>query len=145
MRRVLCVLLLLAWGGAASLSAQDPPVREGERNPGFKLEQNYPNPFNPETRIPFVLEESLFEDGERPIVSIRILNILVQFVASPVALRVPGSEQLPLLQVEYPAPGRYEAYWDGRDRNGNLVASGVYLVQLIVDGETDIMKMYVTK
>ena len=120
-------------------------MREGERNPGFKLEQNYPNPFNPETRIPFVLEESLFEDGERPIVSIRILNILVQFVASPVALRVPGSEQLPLLQVEYPAPGRYEAYWDGRDRNGNLVASGVYLVQLIVDGETDIMKMYVTK
>ena len=66
-------------------------------------------------------------------------------MASPVALSVPGGEGLPLLQVEYPAPGRYEAFWDGRDRNGNLVASGVYLVQLIVDGETDIMKMYVTK
>ncbi len=145
MRRVLCVLLLLASGGAAGVSAQDPPVREGERSPGFKLEQNYPNPFNPETRIPFVLEEALFEDGESPTVSIRILNILLQYVASPVALQVPGGDGLPLLQMDYPAPGRYEAFWDGRDRNGNLVASGVYLVQLIVDGETAIMKMYVTK
>lgn len=145
LRRVLGVLLLLASGGAVGVSAQEPPTRENERNPGFKLEQNYPNPFNPETRIPFVLEESLFEDGEPPTVSIRILNILLQYVDSPVALSVPDGEGLPLLQVEYPAPGRYEAYWDGRDRNGNLVASGVYLVQLIVDGETDIMKMYVTK
>ena len=145
MRRVLCVLFLLASGGATSVAAQKPPPPENERDRGFKLEQNYPNPFNPETRIPFVLDETLFEEGEPPTVSIRILNILLQFVASPVALSVPGGEGLPLLQVEYPAPGRYEAFWDGRDRNGNLVASGVYLVQLIVDGETDIMKMYVTK
>ena len=145
MRRVLCVLFLLASGGVAGLTAQKPPVGENEPNRGFKLEQNYPNPFNPETRIPFVLDEILFEDGEPPTVSIRILNILVQFVASPVALSVPGGEGLPLLQVEYPAPGRYEAFWDGRDRNGNLVASGVYLVQLIVDGEEEFMKMYVTK
>lgn len=120
-------------------------MRENERNRGFKLEQNYPNPFNPETKIPFVLDESLFEDGESPTVSIRILNILGQFVASPVPLSVLGGERAPLLQVEYPAPGRYEAYWDGRDRNGNLVASGVYLVKLIVDGEEDMMKMFVTK
>ena len=145
MRRVLCVLLLLASGGASGASVQDPPARENERNAGFKLEQNYPNPFNPETRIPFVLEEALFEDGEPPTVSIRILNILLQYVASPVALSVPGGEGLPLLQVDYPAPGRYEAFWDGRDRNGNLVASGVYLVQMIVNGETAVMKMYVTK
>ena len=116
-----------------------------EEKRGFKLEQNYPNPFNPETRIPFVLEEELFEDGEMPTVSIRIFNILVQYVASPVALSVPGGEGLPLLQIQYTAPGRYEAYWDGRDRNGNLVASGVYLVQLVVNGERDVMKMYVTK
>ena len=141
----MCVLLLLASGGAAGLSAQKPPVRENERNAGFKLEQNYPNPFNPETRIPFVLDEILFDEGEAPTVSIRILNILGQFVASPVALSVPSGEGLPLLQVEYPIPGRYEAYWDGRDRNGNLVASGVYLVKLIVDGKEDLMKMFVTK
>ena len=145
MRRVLCVLFLLAWGGAVGVAAQDPPPPGNERNPGFKLEQNYPNPFNPETRIPFVLEDVLFEDGEPPTVSIRIYNILVQYVASPVALSVPGGEGLPLLQMEYPGPGRYEAYWDGRDRNGNLVASGVYLVQLVVDGEKDVMKMFVTK
>ena len=145
MRRVLCVLLLLASGAAAGLAAQDPPPPENERKPGFKLEQNYPNPFNPETRIPFVLEEVLFADGEPPTVSIRIFNILRQYVASPRALNVPEGGGLPLLQMKYHAPGRYEAYWDGRDLNGNLVASGVYLVQLVVDGERDMMKMFVTK
>lgn len=112
---------------------------------GFKLEQNYPNPFNPETRIPFELEDMLFEDGESPAVSIKIFNILAQFVASPVALRVSGGERLPVLQMEYTTPGRYEAYWDGRDRNGNLVASGVYMVQMEVNGKVDMIKMYVTK
>ena len=47
--------------------------------------------------------------------------------------------------MEYPAPGRYEAYWDGRDRNGNLVASGIYLVQMTVGGKKDFIKMFVTK
>lgn len=145
MRRVLCVLLLLLAGGAVSVAAQDPPPRQNERSPGFKLEQNYPNPFNPETRIPFTLEEALFEDGEPPKVSIRIFNILTQFVASPVALRIPGGEGKPVLQMEYGAPGRYEAYWDGRDRNGNLVASGVYLVQMVVNDKTDMIRMFVTK
>ncbi len=120
-------------------------MREDEPPKGFKLEQNYPNPFNPETRIPFTLDESLFEDGEPPAVSIRIFNILTQYVASPRALRVPGGDGLPVLQMEYPAPGRYEAYWDGRDRNGNLVASGIYLVQMTVGGKKDFIKMYVTK
>ena len=36
------------------------------------------------------------------------------------------------MQLEYTSPGRYEAYWDGRDRNGNQVASGVYFVQMLV-------------
>lgn len=118
---------------------------ENQRRQGFKLEQNYPNPFNPETRIPFTLDESLFEDGESPTVSIRIFNILTQFVASPVALRVPGGEGLPVLQMEYTAPGRYEAYWDGRDRNGNLVASGIYFVTMTIGEKRDMIKMFVTK
>ena len=145
MRRVLCVLLLLLAGGAVSVAAQDPPPPENERSLGFKLEQNYPNPFNPETRIPFRLDESLFVEGERPKVSIKIFNVLTQFVASPVALSVAGGERLPILQMEYWSPGRYEAYWDGRDRNGNLVASGVYLVQMTVNEKTDMIRMFVTK
>ena len=142
MRRVLCVLLLFCSGAAASVAAQDPPPPGNELDLGFKLEQNYPNPFDVETRIPFRLEESLFEDGESPTVSIRILNVLRQFVAFPVALAVPGGEGLPLLQMEYTSPGRYEAYWDGRDRNGNLVASGVYIVHMMVNGKEDMIRMF---
>ena len=143
---MLCVGFLLLFGGTGSVAAQDRPVPVGEQDPGFKLEQNYPNPFNPETRIPFVLSESLFSEGESATVSIRIFNILQQFVASPVALGLPSGEGLPLLQREYTSAGRYEAFWDGRDRTGRPVASGVYFVTMLVNGRGPyVRKMFVTK
>ncbi|MDE2754444.1 MAG: hypothetical protein OXI83_17885 [Gemmatimonadota bacterium] len=145
MKSLLLFLVVLVSGGAVSGAAQDLPPPLGERDVGFKLEQNYPNPFNPETRIPFELSESLFSSGEPVTVSIRIFNILQQFVAAPVALGFPGGEGLPLMQLEYTSAGRYEAYWDGRDRNGNRVASGVYFVQMLVSGQTAWRKMFVTK
>lgn len=145
MKRLLLFLAVLVSGGAVSGAAQDIPPPLDERDVGFKLEQNYPNPFNPETRIPFELSESLFASGEPVTVSIRIFNILQQFVAAPVALGFPGGEGLPLMQLEYTSAGRYEAYWDGRDRNGNRVASGVYFVQMLVSGQTAWRKMFVTK
>ena len=145
MRSLLLFLVVLISGGAASGAAQDTPPPLDERNVGFTLEQNYPNPFNPETRIPFELSESLFSSAEPVTVSIRIFNILQQFVAAPVALGFPGGEGLPLMQLEYTSAGRYEAYWDGRDRNGNRVASGVYFVQMLVNGQTAWRKMFVTK
>ncbi|MXV96587.1 MAG: hypothetical protein F4Y07_12880 [Gemmatimonadetes bacterium] len=145
MKSLLLFLVVLVSGGAVSGAAQDLPPPLDERDVGFKLEQNYPNPFNPETRIPFELSESLFSSGEPVTVSIRIFNILQQFVAAPVALGFPGGEGLPLMQLEYTSAGRYEAYWDGRDRNGNRVASGVYFVQMLVSGQTAWRKMFVTK
>jgi hypothetical protein len=47
--------------------------------------------------------------------------------------------------LEYPFPGRFEAYWDGRNERGRQVASGVYFVQLTVNGKTQFQRMYVTK
>lgn len=146
MRRTICVAAFLFSGWVGTASAQERPPLVGERDFGFKLEQNYPNPFNPETRIPFELGESLFADGESVTVSVRIFNILQQFVGAPVALGSPGGDGLPLLQLEYTSPGRYEAYWDGRDRSGNQVASGVYFVQMLVNGRGPaVRKMFVTK
>ena len=147
MRRALCVMVLLCSGGFASVTAQEPFPPAGERGLGFKLEQNYPNPFNSETRIPFELEEALFDEGKPVTVSLRIYNILQQFVAAPVALGYPGGEGLALLQLEYFSPGRYEAYWDGRDRQGKKVATGVYFVQMRVDdrGPPPVRRMFVTK
>lgn len=143
-RRALCIALISCPAGALGIAAQDSPPPGGSDR-GFRLEQNYPNPFNPETRIPFHLSEELFEDGEPVTVSVRIYNILQQYVVAPLALGYPGGEGLPLLQLEYGAPGRYEAYWDGRDRTGAHVASGVYLVQMVVEGRAAWRKMFVTK
>ena len=137
-------LAILALVGVRPLVAQQGPPA-GESPAGFGLEQNYPNPFNPETRIPFVLSDELFVDGRQPVVTIRIFNILQQVIAVPTALRHPLGEGVPVTNLEYPAPGRYEAFWDGTDRNARQVASGIYLMQLTVDGASQTRKMYVTK
>ena len=148
MRRILSVFLLSVFFGLApGTSAQEPPGGgrpAGEQESGFTLGQNYPNPFNPETRIPFDLLDVLFSDGGTAIVSVRIYNVLQQFVATPTALSHPNG-QAPLLDLEYVTPGRYEAYWDGLDQSGREVASGIYFVQLTVNGATAVMRMYVAK
>ncbi len=147
MRRTLGVLsvLLLSCGALATLSAQeagrDPPGRAN----GFQLEQNYPNPFNPETKIPFVLSEELFADGRPAVVTLRIYNLLQQMVAVPVALGHPSGEGVQVRDLEYTQPGRYEAFWDGTDLSGRQVASGIYFMQLTVNGVSQVRKMYVLK
>lgn len=142
------IILLLALGiHSTPLSGQDtggntPP---GGRGRGFRLEQNYPNPFNPSTRIPFVLEEGIFDGGRPAVVSIRIYNVLQQLVAIPVALNHPDGAGVPVDQLAYAEPGGKEAFWDGTDRSGRDVASGIYYLQLIVNGESAVRKMVVSR
>lgn len=145
MRRTLGVLsvLLCLFSAADGVHAQE--ARSGQAN-GFQLGQNYPNPFNPETTIPFTLGEDLFADGRPVVVSIRIFNILTQLVAHPVALDHPSGEGVEIDQLEYTRPGRYEGFWDGTDQSGRTVASGIYLMQLAVNGQKPLTrKMYVLK
>jgi len=75
----------------------------------FELSQNYPNPFNPETRIEFSL-------AARADVSISIYNIL-------------GRRVKTLIDENRPA-GTYTVIWDGTDRGGYHVASGIYLYRM---------------
>jgi len=145
MRRTIGVLsvLLCLLCGAEAIYAQD--ARSGQAN-GFQLEQNYPNPFNPETTIPFTLGEELFIDGRPVRVSIHIYDLLAQLVAHPVALGHPSGEGIEVDELEYLQPGRYEAFWDGTDQMGRQVASGIYLMQLSVNGLRPLTKkMYVLK
>ena len=138
------MLFTLAPGISAQVLPAD-TAATGEPESGFTLGQNYPNPFNPETRIPFELHEGLFSDGGTAIVSFRILNVLQQPVATPTALSHP-SGQAPLDGLEYSSPGRYEAYWDGRDQFGREVASGIYFIVVIVNGaQVAVDRMYVAK
>lgn len=141
-RLVLLLFCSLGWG--VSLTAQQ-AGSTGNPESGFQLEQNYPNPFNPETRIPFVLGDELFADGGPVRVTVRVYNVLRQLVAVPTALNHALGEGQPLEDLEYLTPGRHEAYWDGRDRSGAQVASGVYFVQLVVNNQSQVRKMFVTK
>lgn len=147
MRRMIGVLsvLLSLFCAAQALTAQEPGRGQSGRGDGFQLEQNYPNPFNPETTIPFTLGEALFMDGRPAVVSVRIFNLLQQVVAHPVAVGHPSGEGVDLFQLEYNQPGRYQAFWDGRDQAGRQVASGMYFMQLTVNGESRVRRMLVAK
>ena len=148
MRRMLGVLsvllLLLSTPGLASAQDTGRSTQSRQGN-GFQLGQNYPNPFNPETTIPFVLGDELFVDGRPAVVSVRIFNVLAQLVAHPVALAHPSGEGVEVDGLEYIQPGRYEAFWDGTDQFGRQVASGIYLMQLKVNGVSLTRKMIITK
>ncbi len=78
------------------------------------LLQNYPNPFNPETWIPYQLS------GDSP-VSVSIYDTTGALVRT--------------LSLGIQSAGFYNsreraAYWDGRNSNGELVASGTYFYHL---------------
>jgi hypothetical protein len=81
------------------------------------LEPNYPNPFNATTAIVY----SLPNIGAQPAsVRLAVYNILGQEIKS--------------LTNERQQPGRHIVYWDGTDRQGQPVASGVYFYRLEVSG-----------
>ncbi|HTY06569.1 MAG TPA: hypothetical protein VMC86_08630 [Gemmatimonadales bacterium] len=113
--------------------------------PTVELRQNYPNPFNPATTIPFVLSGDMFANGHRPTVSLKIYNVLAQLVAIPI-LQGPG-QPLDGLQVDCANPSgcSFSAYWDGNVRGGQQASSGVYIYQLVVDGQRFTKKMIIMK
>ena len=125
--------------------AQDPGQPHTVTQNEFRLEQNYPNPANPDTYIPFYLEEGLFQNGDTRVVSIRIVNIFRQLVAIPKAVGLPRGRDVPVNNLRYTEPGRKVAKWDGRDLRGRRVPSGVYYVELVVDGRSDYIRFFVTQ
>ncbi len=119
-------LLLLGLLGSApsGLRAQD-------ADEPVSLGRNYPNPFNPETFIPFKLQAQLFVGGQRPVVTLRIYNVLAQLVSVPI---LQGSgDKLENLPLAWNGNGDFTAYWDGKYQTTDReAASGVYVYQLSV-------------
>ena len=90
----------------------------------FALGQNYPNPFNPITRLDYLLPR-------RSDVSIRVYNML-------------GQEIITLLRQEQPY-GKYSVSWNGLDKSGKQVASGVYFTELRAGSIRKTRKMLLLK
>jgi len=84
------------------------------------LEQNHPNPFNPDTEIGFVL-----------------------VTGGPTSLSVfdLAGRQIRVLVDDLLPAGRHVARWDGRDADGNGVASGTYYYRLETDARRETRKM----
>jgi hypothetical protein len=93
-----------------------PVTGVGENRPRqFELSQNYPNPFNPKTTIQFKVAAADGDGSPMPL-KLEVFNILGQSVRT--------------LVDDRRAPGTYTLEWDGTDRSGSRVSSGVYLYRL---------------
>jgi hypothetical protein len=90
----------------------------------FRLGQNYPNPFNENTAI----EVDIPTDGA---MKLEIINILGQSIAT-------------LCDGEVKA-GYLRFAWDGYDRQGHAIASGVYFYRMRIGTLTQVKKMVLLK
>jgi hypothetical protein len=83
---------------------------------GYELYQNYPNPFNPTTTISFDVAES-----------------------SNVRLTIYDStgKEVRILTRETKSPGSYSVLWDGTNKAGQKIASGVYFYKLEIFNKTN--------
>ena len=94
-----------------------------------ELLRNYPNPFNPETWIPY----RLAEDAN---VSLTIYDV--------------NGELVRTIDIGHQSAAVYESrakaiYWDGRNRFGEQVASGVYFYSLSAGDFSATRKMVILK
>jgi hypothetical protein len=72
---------------------------------------------------------------------VRIYNVLAQLVAIPIA----QDSGEPLDKIKLTC-GDHVGYWDGKVRGtGREAASGIYIYELVVDGERSAKKMLIAK
>ncbi|NOY89283.1 MAG: T9SS type A sorting domain-containing protein [FCB group bacterium] len=91
---------------------------------GFSLNQNYPNPFNPSTEITFSLPA-------KSNITLAVYNML-------------GQKVTVLAQGMFQA-GEHEVLWNGKNKNGKPVSSGMYFYRLQTDSYSETKKMILLK
>ena len=101
-----------------------PTDPKGEIPAEFNVEQNFPNPFNPVTEIRYTLPRESY-------VNISIYNILGQKVKN--------------LVDEYQSAGYKTVKWNGKNDQGQNVASGVYFYKIKAGDFTKVKKMVIIK
>ena len=90
----------------------------------FALYPNFPNPFNPTTEIRYDLPQSANA------------KLIVYDLAG---------RQVRTIVNDHQNAGYYNAIWDGKDRNGNSVASGIYIYRLTAGNFNSTRKMVLLK
>ncbi|HIM53553.1 MAG TPA: T9SS type A sorting domain-containing protein, partial [Candidatus Marinimicrobia bacterium] len=91
----------------------------------FELSQNFPNPFNPSTEIKFTV-------GKDELVSLNIYDIQGRLVSS-------------LIDNYFYSAGSYKMNWDGKNKYGTQVPSGMYLYKLESSNQIVTRKMVLMK
>ncbi|UCH62077.1 MAG: DUF4962 domain-containing protein [Fidelibacterota bacterium] len=100
-------LELIGWDSPVGIS--DPPAGNSPAPEKFSLYQNYPNPFNPST----IINYSVAYPG--------LVQLLVYDVSGQLVRTLVTGNML---------AGDYSIVWDGRDRAGRPVSSGLYFYAL---------------
>jgi hypothetical protein len=95
-----------------------------ERTITFELYQNYPNPFNPVTTIKYNIPSGTN-------VNIKIYDLM-------------GKEIATLVNTYKPA-GLHSITWDGKDKTGRELSSGIYYYQVRAGNQSQIRKMALIK
>jgi hypothetical protein len=90
----------------------------------YQLDQNYPNPFNPSTIISYSIAES-------EIVKVAVYDIL-------------GREVATLVNQSQNA-GSYKVNWNGKNKSGQSVTSGIYLYTIKAGNYNSAKKMILMK
>ncbi len=106
--------------GAFAISPITAVKQESQLPKNFKLDQNYPNPFSSSTSISYQL-------NHQSDVKVSIYDVL--------------GREIRTFNVGYEAAGSHGLVWDGRNDFGKIVAPGVYLYRLQVNGEALAKKM----
>ena len=119
-------------GSRADIGAYYFDQRVGIDDPGelsgpyrFELHQNYPNPFNSQTIISYYLTEE-------SVVSLHIYSITGHFVTA-------------IINKEMQNSGEHRYTWNGADREGQQVATGIYFYELYVDDYRESKAMIIIK
>jgi hypothetical protein len=116
--------LLAAKGYYEKLEIPSPDSSGVARIAPTTLDQNYPNPFNLSTEVRFTLPDAAK-------VTLSIYNILGQKVTT-------------LVDGEKTA-GTHSVFWDGKDKSGAEVASGIYFYRIKAGDFQEQKKMLLIK
>lgn len=84
----------------------------------------FPNPFNPNTNLRYSIREA----GK---VTLEVFNLKGQLIRS--------------FNCNHDSPGFYQLAWDGRDKDGQLVSSGIYMCRMTSGKYISTRKMILAK